>query len=147
MQCESLQPVSSQRLLKYVWERVATSPLRSRNTYFIFFSIIYQHLTAVLPTQRANNKSLCFPLKIDESHDFGREIRTLNVVLAGFPGAVVWWQIENTVAAVKYHLPYVKVRQNEVVKFGESACPLLSCNHRTRPPAPSEDEKSRLKVK
>ncbi len=30
-------------------------------------------------------------------------------------------------AAVKYRLPDLKVRQNEVVRFRKSACPLLSC--------------------
>lgn len=49
---------------------------------------------------------------------------------------------------MKYHLPYLKVRQNEVVRFGKSACPLLSCAliMSTCPPALSEEKKSRLKV-
>ena len=50
-------------------------------------------------------------------------------------------------SVVKYHLPGLKVRQNEVVRFRKSACPLLSCAliKANLPDTLPEEKKSTLK--
>lgn len=53
-----------------------------------------------------------------------------------------------SVAVVKYHLPYLKVRQNEVVKFGKSACTSLVRSETPNLHAgTTRTKKSSLKVK